>query len=164
MQSLMSDERWQDAIDLLEKNLVFVEKDWKLSWNLGWCYFKIEHFSEAQNQMEHSLKIAPPNRMHNCKFGLGMVLLMKGQSAKASVLIKQSLRLKDFYPARLSLALSYMKLGKLKHAEQVHLDGLALKPDSSERYRGYACFLSDVGREEEARRMEQKANALQRIH
>lgn len=57
-----------------------------------------------------------------------------------------------------------MEEGKLKKAEQVHLDGIALKPDSSERYRGYAVFLSDIGRKVEAQKMYRKSDALKRIH
>jgi Tfp pilus assembly protein PilF len=164
IQSLMSREHWQEAADLLTENSPSVERDWKLSWNLGWCYFKLGRFREAQTKMEHSAGIAPPNRMHNCKFGLGMTLLMKGQNAKASVLLNQFLRLKEFYAARLALALAYMKLGRLKEAEQIHLQGLKLKPHSSERHKGYADFLSDVGRETEAQRMHRVADRLKRIN
>ena len=162
--SLMSRNRWKDAIDLLGSNRAFLNEDWELSWSLGWCYFKLGNMDEALIHLERSGKIAPSDRLHACKFALGSVLLKKEQNSKANLLLKQSLRLKEFYPARLSLALSYMKLGKLKEAEQVHLQGLALKPNSSERYSGYACFLPDVGRDEEAERMERKADELRRIH
>lgn len=160
----MSDERWQEAIDLLEESSNLVNNDWKLSWNLGWCFFKLARMREAQNYMERSTKIAPPERIHDCKFGLGMVLLMRGQNAKASLLLKQSLRLKESYAARLALALAYLKLGKLKEAEQTHLQGLKLKPECSERLKGYADFLSDVGREVEAKKMYRAADRLKRIN
>jgi Flp pilus assembly protein TadD len=48
------------------------------------------------------------------------------------------------------LALVLMERGKFAEAEQVHLKGLELKPESPERWEGYACFLEDAGRRADA--------------
>jgi hypothetical protein len=48
-------------------------------------------------------------------------------------------------------------------AENVHLEGIRLKPKNSERYESYAAFLSDVGREAEAQTMNKKVRKLQRV-
>jgi hypothetical protein len=47
--------------------------------------------------------------------------------------------------------------GQFAEAEQVHLAGLDLKPESSERWDSYAIFLDDVGRLPEAEAAHKKA-------
>jgi Tfp pilus assembly protein PilF len=68
------------------------------------------------------------------------------------------------HPARIGLALAYLAQGKIVEAEQTHLDDIRLKPKKSERYKSYAAFLSDVGGEVEAEKMNRKAKKLQRVN
>jgi Flp pilus assembly protein TadD len=162
--SLMAEKRWSAAIEVLRRDPSIVENQWEVSWNLGWCYFKLVRMGEAHKQMLRATKLAPDNHVPACKFGLGSVLLKKKQYRRAEVLLADSLRLKELYPARISLALAYLAQGKIEEAEKTHLDGITLKPMNAERYRGYAAFLSDVGRNDEADEMSRKADQLQRIH
>lgn len=46
---------------------------------------------------------------------------------------------------RLALAVLYMNKDDYASAEQVHLEGLKLRPNSAERIKIYADFLSDAG-------------------
>ena len=57
-----------------------------------------------------------------------------------------------------------LEQGKVNEAENTHLDGIRLRPKQSKRYEAYGDFLSDVGREDEAERMNQKAQELKRIN
>jgi Flp pilus assembly protein TadD len=155
----MNMERWSEAIKLLKTNVSVVQKDWKLSWNLAWCYFKLGRLDQARTHMIRAAKLAPANNA-TCKFGLGAVYLQRKQFRKAETNCAESLRLKDMQVTRLQLALAYMKQGKLAEAENVHLEGIKLKPKASQRYEAYADFLSDVGREEEAQTMYRKAKRL----
>jgi predicted Zn-dependent protease len=50
-----------------------------------------------------------------------------------------------------------MQRGKLGEAEQIHLRGIDLKPESPDRWESYACFLEDVGRQGEAQAAYKKA-------
>jgi len=50
-----------------------------------------------------------------------------------------------------------MQRGKLAEAEQVHLRGIELKPESADRWESYACFLDDVRRQSEAEVAHKKA-------
>ena len=155
---VMNMERWVEAIKLLKSEFSIVKNDWNLSWNLAWCYFKLNRLDQARTHMIRATKLAPDNFI--CRFGLGAVYLQRKQYRKAVANCAESLRLKDSHVARINLALAYMKQGKLTEAEKVHLEGIKLKPKSNRRYDSYACFLSDVGREEEAQRMYRKAKKL----
>jgi Flp pilus assembly protein TadD len=159
-ESAMSAERWLDAIKLLKDKLPLVEKDWRLSWNLGWCYFKLNRLDEARKHLIQAAKLAPENAI--CKWALGSVYLYKKQYKKAEINLVESLRIKDAYVARISLALAYLEQGKLAEAEEAHLEGIKLKPEEGQRYNAYADFLSDIGREEEAQKMYRKAKKLDR--
>ena len=163
MQSLMGDERWRDAIKLLKRGSVPIEKHWDLLWNLGWCYLKLDQVNEAHKYLARAARLEP-NRFA-CKFGLGVVYLEKKSYKKAEALLVEALEMKKHdYTAQICVALAYRAQGKLKEAEKIHLDGIRLKPKESRRYESYAAFLSDIGREAEAARMTRKARELQRLN
>lgn len=159
--SMMKAERWADAIKILKCVPSATETDWRLSWNLGWCYFKLDRFEAARKHLSRATKLAPENA--TCTWALGTVYLQKRQFAKAEKNLVESLRAGDLHVARISLALTYLEQGRIEEAESVHLEGIKLKPKASGRYESYACFLSDVGREAEARRMYRKAKQLRGI-
>jgi tetratricopeptide (TPR) repeat protein len=162
VQSVMKEEEWQEAIRLLKKNSQLVEKHWELLWNLGWCHFKLDRFTEAQKFLEKAAQLAPQNPI--CKYGLGQVYLKKKQYKKAESILSEALEIKEFHAARIGLAFAYLSQGKIAEAEKTHLDGIKLRPRISARYESYAAFLSDVGREAEALKMNRKAEELRRIH
>jgi Tfp pilus assembly protein PilF len=95
---------------------------------------------------------------------LGTVYLEKKQYKKAESLLLEALQIKESYAARISLALAYLEQRKVNEAENTHLDGIRLRPKQSKRYEAYGDFLSDVGREDEAERMNQKAQELKSIN
>lgn len=158
---LMRSSCWQEAIKVLRLDRSVVEKDWELSWNLGWCYFKLERFKEARKYLIRVAKLAPSNWV--CKWGLASCYLKIKQFRKAETLLLEALRIKDGYLPRISLALAYLAQGKLAEAEKVHLESISLKPKESRRYEAYACFLEDVGRAAKATRMHRKARLLRAI-
>jgi Flp pilus assembly protein TadD len=160
--SLMREERWLDAIEVLSNRSSGAGKHWKLSWNLGWCYFKLCRFDDARKHMMRANQLAPDNAI--CKWGLGSVYLKKRQFKKAEAILSEALRIKEADRSRTALALAYLAQGKIAEAEQMHLENIRLKPKASERYESYAAFLSDVGREAESEKMMQKARALRSVN
>jgi Tfp pilus assembly protein PilF len=160
--SEMKKEQWLSAIKIFKLRPDAVEEDWKFSWNLGWCYFKLDKFDTARKHMVRATRLAPENPV--CKCGLGMAYLMRKQFKKAEVVLAESLRIKESDLTRGGLALAYLSQGKVVEAESVHLEGIKRKPKSGQRYVCYAAFLSDVGRKTESRRMEEKASKLQRVN
>jgi Tfp pilus assembly protein PilF len=161
-QALMEKHRWREAVQLLKEDSALLKEDWKLLWNLGWSYFKLERMDDAGKYLKRAANLAPEN--HSCKFALGSVYLEKKQYKKAESLLLEALQIKESYVARISLALAYLEQGKVNEAENTHLDGIRLRPKQSKRYEAYGDFLSDVGREDEAERMNQKAQELKRIN
>jgi Flp pilus assembly protein TadD len=154
--------QWADAIQLLKRELAGTRKDWRFSWNIGWCYFNLGKFVDAQKYMTRAARLAPGNPI--CKWGLGSVYLKRRYFEKAEAILAESLAIKDSYPTRIALALACLSQGKVAEAEKIHLEGIHLKPRSSARYESYGAFLSDVGREDEARMMNKKARDLRRVN
>ena len=161
--SLMRRERWRGAIRLFDENPLLVERHWELLWNLGWCYFKLGQMDKAERYIERATQLAPRKNL-GCKVGLGAIYLMRKQYKKAEAILCEALRIRESYVARVGLAFAYLAQGETELAEKTHLDGIRLKPKSSERYKSYSAFLSDIGREAEAEQMHQKAKVLQRIN
>jgi Flp pilus assembly protein TadD len=160
--SEMKGDHWLKAIRLLKHELPVVQKDWRLSWNLGWCYFKVNRLDDARKHMIRAVRLAPETPI--CLWGLGTVYLHRKHYKKAEAVLAESLRVKESHLTRIALALAYLSQGKVSEAENVHLEGIRLKPKQSGRYESYAAFLSDVGREMEAHRMSQKAGKLRRVN
>ena len=160
--SLMKERRYSEVIKLLNKRSSNSRKHWKLSWNLGWSYFKLGRFDDARKHLIRTFKLAPDDAV--CKWALGVVYLKKRQFKKAEASLVESLRIKESHVTRISLALAYLAQGKVKEAEKIHIENIKLGPRSSGRYKAYAAFLSDVGREAEAESMMQKAKALRGVN
>jgi Flp pilus assembly protein TadD len=160
--SEMKKEHWLAAIKLLKPEVAVAQTNWRFSWNLGWCYFKLDRFDAARRHMIRAARLAPENA--TCKWGLGNVYLKKGLFKKAEVTLRESLGIKESHLTRIALALAFLSQGKVAEAESVHLEGIRLKPKNSERYESYAAFLSDVGREGEAQAMNKKVRRLQRLN
>lgn len=161
-QSLMEKHHWREAVKLLKEDPALLQKDWRLLWNLGWSYFKLERMDDAEKYLKRAANLAPEN--HACKFALGLVYLDKKQYKKAELLLLEALQIKESYVARIGLAFAYLKQGKVGEAERTHLDGIRLRPKQSKRYEAYGNFLSDVGCEAKAERMNQKAQELKLIN
>lgn len=157
----MNKECWLPAINLL-KHLAAAEKDWRFSWNLGWCYFKLDKLNVARTYMIRASRLAPEEP--TCKWGLGNIYLKGKQFKKAEAILAESLAAKESHLTRIALALAYLSQGKISEAERVHLEGIRLKPKDSKRFESYAAFLSDVGREPEARAMNRRARELQKVN
>src|ERR1017187_7111563 len=147
----MDKERWHAAIKLLKEEETVNQKNWQFSWNLGWCYFKLGKFTEARTHMIRATKMAPESP--ECKIGLGAVYVKRKDFKKAEVVLRESLNIKELYITRILLALAYLSQRKVSEAESVHLEGIRRKPKDSQRFEGYSVFLSDVGRDAEAKAM-----------
>ncbi len=147
-QVLMDEERWTEAIALLESHPSIVESHAELSWNLGWAYFKEGNWKTAQQHLSHAVKLAPTRAAS--WWALGVAQHEAGKLPEAERNLKEALVLRDSSIFRQVLALVLMERGKFAEAEQVHLRGLELKPESPERWEVYACFLEDAGRQADA--------------
>lgn len=159
--SLMRQERSLDAIRIFKSELSFTVSDWRLLWDFGWCYFKLDQFKEARKHLIRAKRLSSDTAI--CAWALGSVYNKLGQYRKAEKNLVEALRIKDSHATRIALALAYLAQGKVEEAENIHLEGIKRKPKESRRYESYACFLSDVGREPEAQSMYQKAKELRAI-
>lgn len=160
--SEMKKEQWAAATELLRQDLAVLQKDWRFSWNLGWCYFKLGKFNDARKYMSRARQLAPEKP--ECTMGLGAVYVERKQFKKAEALLTESLKAKELYITRILLALAYLSQRKVAAAESVHLEGIRLKPKDARRWEGYSVFLSDVGRETEAKAMAAKACELRSVN
>jgi Tfp pilus assembly protein PilF len=158
VQLLMAEENWGGAIAVLESHPRFVEKHAELSWNLGWAYFKEGDWETAQQHLSHAVKLGPTRAAS--WWALGAAQHEGGKLHEAEQSLKEALLLRDSSICRQILALVLMTRGKIAEAEQIHLKGLELKPESPERWEVYGCFLEDVGRRADADAAYKKARLL----
>jgi Flp pilus assembly protein TadD len=159
--ALMSEERWEQAVALLSP-IADSSSGFSVLWDLGWAHFKLGDYRLAQQYLRRAVSIEPNNP--SGYYGLGAVLLTDGLDSDAELALSRALELRDSSLARLSLALALMKQGRFQEAENVHLVGLELQPDSVERLEAYADFLDDAGRQEEAHSVMSRATLLRQIN
>ena len=157
-EAIMSEESWLEAINLLQTQPELIEHDYALSWDLGWAYFKLEDYELAESHLARATKLNPQSAV--AWWALGEAQRHAGRLVEAERNLKEALRLRDGTIGRLSLAISLMERGKWAEAEQVHLKGLELEPESADRWQYYASFLEDAGRIREAAEAQKKARRL----
>lgn len=156
-EELMSQERWESALDLIEE--IHVEsRSWQLNWNCGWALLKLGRHKDAARALRRSVLQNPSEAI--CHWALGEALVECVELALAEKHLLVALSIRDGRLARCTLALLYMRQGRFEEAERVHLDGLQLKPASRERLEAYADFLDDTGREAEAGAARARAASL----
>src|SRR3954471_14693395 len=140
---LMQETRWAEAAACLSFDGTHLQECFECSWNLGWAHFKLGQNKDAKTHLERasilSRKSAPG------AWALAAVLLNLGNLEEAEGEARRALTLGESAMARRVLALVYMKQGRLADAEAVHLESVRLFPESNERWRMYADFLSDRG-------------------
>ena len=159
--TLMKNERWKAAVSFLKEHEELVREDFSLSWTIGWAHWKQEQFGEARRFLLQSLQLARGPRDESVgHWALGLSYLGLGRHDQAEVSLRESLRIDAYSPARFDLALLLMELGRFAEAEQLHLDGIKLKPKSRDHWEAYAAFLNDVGRETEAQEALVKASSI----
>jgi tetratricopeptide (TPR) repeat protein len=158
IEALMDIEAYDEIVARLNEEPELDQKDFKLHWSLGWSYYKLRQFEEAALWLRRAVEIEP--FQFAGYFALGVTLEELGELDEADANLRLSLRLKDSSVARQALAVVLMEKGAFAEAERVHLDGLQVKPNSADRWEGYADFLSDTGRETEADDARLRAQAL----
>lgn len=156
--ALARDQRWEDALRVLDEHPALVEGSFDLSWNAGWWEYKLERFEEALVPLRRAIALAPDKPLGH--WALGVVLAELGKMDEAAAEYREALRLRDSFLARRSLGLVLMDLGRLDEAEAVFREGLALQPHHRERVVGLADFLFDIGRKDEAEVLYRHAERL----
>jgi hypothetical protein len=58
-EAVMAEERWREAIEIIEAEPGLLEVDASLSWNLGWAYFKLDDYAAAELHLSHACRPQP---------------------------------------------------------------------------------------------------------
>ena len=145
--ALMRQSQWREAIALCAA-APMSDLEPEVLWDFAWAHFKIGDFPTARTLFEAALALRPDHAV--TLWGLGVVLQRLGALDEAKRRLTRALELKDSTMTRFDLAIVLMKQRDFAAAEQVHLEGLKLKPTSAERVEGYGDFLADASRPDEA--------------
>ena len=154
----MEKDSWAEAAQLLSSHPEIVAHSYELSWDLGWCHFKLSQFDQAVTNLRRAVEIDPGEP--GGYWALATALVESGDFETAEAAFLKAIAVRDGYLSRAGLAMLYLQLGRTDEAERVHLEGIQLKPESRERLESYGDFLWDVRREEEARAAYSKAEGL----
>ena len=158
IQRLADAGRWTDVISRTERALETADQE--ALWNRGWAFFKLERFEEAIATFEQCVTLSKPGmELAITHWGLGCVLASCGQAKAAETSFKSSLEARDGYLPRVSLATLLLTQGRSEEAEEVHREGIALRPGDGRRLAAYADFLDDIGRTSEASSFRTRAEA-----
>jgi tetratricopeptide (TPR) repeat protein len=155
IEALMDIEAYDEVISRLREDGVFDRDDFLHNWNLGWACFKLDRFELAVVSLERAVELEPTQFAGHFAFGVALEALGRLDEAESS--LRTALVLRDSAMARQALAVVMMEKGDFVLAERIHLDGLQTNPDSANRWDGYADFLYDTGRLEEAEAARAKA-------
>jgi Flp pilus assembly protein TadD len=140
--------KWAEAIRLLVAQPSLVSSSFKLNWNLGWANFKLGNLVEAEKALRSALAISPDSPVAN--WALASVCHEAGDITSAEALYRRAITLKPGRLPRQGLALLLHQQGRLTEAEDLYLEIIRDRPEDLDRFRDYAAFLSDAGREAES--------------
>lgn len=158
--ALLEAKRWEDAIAAAESGLAQQPDDPDLLWIIGWANVKLDRYTQAVPHLLNSARLGPID--HERYWALGVSFFETGEFGRAEVWLLRGLAVRDTYDNRISLALLYMKQQDTEMAEAVHKEGLRLQNSDPDRVEAFADFLSDIGRDDEATRMYERARELAR--
>ena len=158
VRALVQDERWGDAIAMMEEQTATVARSFYLAWTLGWALFKSNRPDDAIEYLTTATELEPAN--HVGYWALGEAHGASGNTADAERCLAVSLALKDSYQARRALGFLHHREGRIEQAEAIYREGVRLAPDHRERLETLADFLSDVGRKTEAESWYARAREL----
>ena len=156
-QRLMKRHQWRRAL----RTIVAVPRNsrtFELWWNHGWALGKLNDWKRAVRSLAMAVRKKP-----DAPIGLWALGLAHGEAGHPRLAERYhlaALALSDSTLARLTLAWHYMRQNKFAAAEQVHREGIALRPRHRERQEAYADFLSDLGRHDEVRVVSRQARKL----
>jgi tetratricopeptide (TPR) repeat protein len=105
-QELMQEERWIDAIKLIESQPSLFERHAELSRNLGWAYCKLENWKAAQVHLSRARGL---NRKLAAAWWTLGAAQMDGLLDEAESNVKEALRIQVSSNARGTLALILMQ-------------------------------------------------------
>jgi len=156
--ALLEDKRWEDAITAAESGLAQQADDPELLWIVGWANVKLARHAQAVPHLLKTARLGPID--HERYWALGVSLLETGEFGRAEMWLLRGLAVRDTYDNRIALALLYMRQQDTEMAEAVHKEGLRLQSNDPDRVEAFADFLSDIGRDDEATRMYERAREL----
>ncbi|MBI2384766.1 MAG: tetratricopeptide repeat protein [Elusimicrobia bacterium] len=146
---LMSEQRYPEAIPVLERELRADPGSPTILLNLGWAYWHARRIDDAWKIAATLVKLDPGNRAF--LIFMANTSIEKGDYNRAISLMNRALKLfAQDHDASLVLARALFRAGREKEALKV-VDGvLARRPDDAAAAYRRAVFLSDLGRKKEA--------------
>lgn len=146
---LMAEQRYPEAIPVLERELRVDPGSPAVLLNLGWAYWHARRIDDAWKVASTLVKLDPGNRAF--LIFMANTSIEKGDHSRAIVLMNRALKMfPEDHDASLVLSRALFRAGREKEALRV-IDGvLARKPDDAAAAYRRAGFLSDMGRKQEA--------------
>jgi tetratricopeptide (TPR) repeat protein len=59
IETLLENERWTEVVAAAEPKLVEDPSNHQLAWNIGWAYFKLERYAEAESRLREAIATIP---------------------------------------------------------------------------------------------------------
>jgi tetratricopeptide (TPR) repeat protein len=146
---LMSEQRYPEAIPVLERELRADPGSPGVLLNLGWAYWHARRIDDAWKVAATLVKLDPGNRAF--LIFMANTSIEKGDFDRAIGLMNQALKLSpDDHDASLVLSRALFRAGREKEALKAVDEVLSRRPDDASALYRKAVFLSEMGRKREA--------------
>ncbi|UII26170.1 hypothetical protein LVD15_23165 [Fulvivirga maritima] len=117
---LMSNQQWKKVIKVLPYEVLKKSDDWRLFWNAGWSYFKLNQFEKATSYFRDAHGLAHEvDDMALCLAFLGVAELENGDCYNAQIHLKASLHLKESAMASQALKMALVHLSTDANVGQI---------------------------------------------
>jgi tetratricopeptide (TPR) repeat protein len=149
---------WKGQIQLLEQHGDLAETNGRLSLEMGWAYYQGGDWPRGRACLERAIELEPERPGY--RLMLAQILTDQEEWEEAAQLLEQVAALEDSPTLRHTEAYLYHAQGLVEEAERVYLETVQKWPESLRVLEAYACFLVDLGRERDARRVYKQAEQI----
>lgn len=138
-----------------------IAKDFRLSWDTGWAYVRLERPALAEPRFRRAIALRPDRDTGHWALGNALWDLGESRWAEAEACLRTALELRDTWRARYSLAVVLLDTGRGDDGAALLVEGANARPPSAARFHGVADYFDDMGDDVSARHWRARAGRRQ---
>ena len=131
--SAMNEERWRDAVDIIQKLRQTDPSNPQVWCMLGFLHLKLANYDFAFDAFQEAVRVAPDHAVGY--FGVGAARAAQNRHAEAVRVFQTAVRLSpEFWPAHVCLAGSLYEMRQYSESAKACHEAIRVRPDEAQAY------------------------------
>lgn len=131
--SAMNEERWKDAVDIIQRLRQTDPSNPQVWCVLGFLHLELANYDLAFDAFQEAVRVAPDHAVGY--FGVGAAYAAQNRHAEAVRVFRTAVRLSpEFWPAHVCLAGSLYQIGQYLESAKACREAIRVRPDAARAY------------------------------